>query len=229
MGAVSWQSVVATTGALRQQPVLVPVRRRISHGLGALPPAQPLRMLSGGAIPSSRATIRTGDSGTVDTLKKMGELAVAAAHDPEFVDYARALVRDLPSKAYAAEARRVFDHVRATVRYVHDPAGLENTADPRWLQFLIGSGDCDDHSVFIAALGMALGMGAAFRTVSTDCEITNGKRECPWRHVYAVLGVPSGNQVEWVPADTAEGSYFGWEPSGRSISRVRTWVIAQPS
>jgi len=160
----------------------------------------------------------------------MGRLAVAAAHDPEFIDHARALVADLPPKAYEEEARRIFDHVKSVVRYVHDPAGLEMTSDPRDLLFVLGQGDCDDASCVIAALGMALGMGAAFRTVSTECEVNAaGQRECPWRHVYAVLGVPRGSQVDWIPADTAEGSYLGWEPQGRSISRVRTWVVANPS
>lgn len=90
--------------------------------------------------------------------------------------------------------------------------------------------NCDGHATLVAALGMALGMGAAFRTVATTCETDprTGKRTCPWAHVYTMLGIPRGGAVEWVAADTAEGSSLGWEPPKNKISRERTWIVAQP-
>jgi transglutaminase-like putative cysteine protease len=166
------------------------------------------------------------DAVTQQTIELMAKLAVEASRDPAMIDHARQLVRDLPNKAYDLEAERVFDHVKRTVRYVHDPAGMETLSDPRWLLWVFGSGDCDDHATLVAALGMALGMGAAFRTVATRVDPATGV--APWAHVYAVLGVPKGNAVEWVPADTAEGSYVGWEPRGNGVRRQRTWVVANP-
>ena len=170
------------------------------------------------------------DQQTAQTLEIMGRLAVEASRDPHMIDWARSLVADLPNKAYEDEAARIFDHVKATVRYVHDPAGQETVTDPRWLLWVIGSGDCDDHSGPVAALGLALGMGAAFRTVATTCETDprTGVVTCPWAHVYAVLGIPRGNVVEWIPADTAEGSALGWEPPADRVRRSRTWMLANP-
>lgn len=89
--------------------------------------------------------------------------------------------------------------------------------------------NCDDHSTLVAALALALGLGAAFRTVAADCENPDPKT-CPWVHVYPVLGIPRGNAVEWVAADTTQlGGYFGWEPPRDRIKRVATWVIAGPA
>lgn len=174
----------------------------------------------------------TGDNDavTAQTLELMGKLAIEASRDPHMIDHARSLVRGLSNKDYDGEAERIFDHVKATVRYVHDPAGQETLSDPRWLLWVLGSGDCDDHATLIASLGLSLGMGAAFRTVATRCERDpqTGRTVCPWAHVYAMLGIPKGGAVEWVAADTAEGSHLGWEPPKGKVRRERTWIVANP-
>ena len=183
----------------------------------------------GNVVPQARVTIRDGDQGTQDTLEAMGALAVQAAHDPQFVDHARAIVAHLPSKDYLGQARAIFKHVKKTVRYVYDPLALEVLTDPRWLLFVVGSGDCDEHAALIAALGMAVGLGGAFRTVGLKDDQTDPTKPPPWSHVYALLGVPKGQDVEWLAADTTQKeSYLGWEPEAR-VERKGTWMIAPPA
>lgn len=140
---------------------------------------------------------------------KMVELAQAAAHDPDFVFWARAAVRDVPSKAHHAAARRLLDWVRATVRYRYDPLGLEWVQDPRHTLLVDGAGDCDDGSTLIAALAVALGYRATVRFVKAD-----RSRPDEFSHVYTVVGIPDGRGgEEWIALDwTQAHAEPGWEP-----------------
>lgn len=195
---------------------------------GGVAPSAPSWLPTTRAIPSHRVKIGGGELGTRQTLEAMSKLALEASRDPQWIDHARSVVSGLPNKAYRQEAQAIFDHVKRTVRYVHDPIGMETITDPRWLMFVTGAGDCDDHSALVAALGLSVGLGAAFRTVAVDCGDKDPKT-CPWVHVYPLLGIPRGNVVEWVAADTTQpGGYLGWEPQDR-IKRVATWLIASPA
>ena len=83
-----------------------------------------------------------GDEGTKALGEAMVQVSRAAAHDPMFVMWARAAVRDIPSKAYRSIARRLLEWVRANVRYRFDPLGLEWVQDPRHTLLVDGAGDC---------------------------------------------------------------------------------------
>lgn len=112
-----------------------------------LPPANlaPIRSAANLApirSPSKVLTIPDGVKGTEDTIKEMRRLAREASVDPKFVQFCRSLVAGLPSKAYYDEAVRIFDFVKAHVRYVLDPRGSEYVQDPRWVLFVDGQGDC---------------------------------------------------------------------------------------
>lgn len=200
-----------------------PVARAVFTGVGAssrLPAQQ--------GLPSHRVTIGDGSYGTRQTLEAMAKLSLEASRDPQFFDYVRALVQGHANKNYEGEAGTIYDHVVETVRYSLDPMGLELIADPRWTQFVFGNGDCDDHATLVAAMALALGHRAAFRTVAIDCSpIDRDPKtgECPWVHVYALIGIQKGNAVEWHAADTTQpGGYLGWEPVV-GVSKVGTWVV----
>lgn len=198
---------------------------------GAAPGADPRLTGIQSKIPIRRWRLEgDNDAVTAQTLEIMSRLAVEASRDPAMIDHARSVVAGVARKDYEGEAARVFDHVKATVRYVHDPAGQETLVEPRWLLWVVGSEDCDGHAALVAALGLALGMGAAFCTVATTTERDprTGLVTSPWAHVYALLGVPKGNAVDWVAADTAEGSYLGWEPPAEKVVRKRGWIVANP-
>lgn len=77
-------------------------------------------------------------------------------------------------------------------------------------------GDCDDFSMYCAALLTALGYDAAFRTVAADESAPNY-----FSHVYAVAILPDGTEV---PLDASHGSYVGWEAPNQ-FGRVETWPV----
>jgi hypothetical protein len=204
------------------------VRPRPALGLGnyASVPAlgQGLGRSLGQGLAVEQKIIPDGDKGTKATLVEMAKLARAAGHDPRFVMWARGQVQDLPGKDYKGEAGRIFDIVKQHVRYVQDPAGLELVQDPRSVLFRDGSGDCDEHASTVAALAIALGHRAVFRTVGAD-----RSRPDQWSHVYAMIGVqdrsaPDG--VAWWAADTTQRSAtLGWEPPEDRIWKKKDWLV----
>jgi len=80
---------------------------------------------------------------------------------------------------------------------------------------------CDDHSTATAALAMALGFRAGFRTVKGD----RGRPE-QWSHVYPVIGISAGKEDVWLTADsTQKESVLGWDPPEGKLFGMKTWVI----
>lgn len=80
---------------------------------------------------------------------------------------------------------------------------------------------CDGHATAIAALAMALGMKAGFRTVKGD-----SSRPDQWSHVYAVIGVTENGKTKWLTADsTQKESSIGWDPPEGKLLGMKTWVI----
>lgn len=220
------------------------VRPWVNRGLGACSscvPAPAVRLVKipggvsglggprtgmGGGIPTRVEQISDGRQGTRETIRRMGELTMAAAHDPTFIAWCRGQVADLASKDYLGEGKRIFDIVHQHARYVRDPAGgLEVVQDPRAFLFQDGTGDCDEFSGAIAAMAIALGHHAAFRTVAAD----PGQPEA-WSHVYALVGVDdpfASEGVAWYPADaTQKSATFGWEPPAHRIWMKKDWIIA---
>ncbi len=80
---------------------------------------------------------------------------------------------------------------------------------------------CDDSSTATAALAMALGFRAGFRTVKGDAS-----RKEQWSHVYPVIGIPNGADLVWFSADSTQpDSYLGWDPPAGRHFGMKTWVI----
>lgn len=171
--------------------------------------------------PVSLQTIEEGYRGTAQTIAEMRRLARAASVDPAFVMFCRSIVSNIKSKDYFAEAQRIYDIVKKHVRYVFDPRHMEYVQDPRWVMFVDGSGDCDDHAATIAAMAMALGHEAAFKTIGAD-----KNRPEDFSHVYALIGIQKGPNTEWWAADTTQKSgSLGWEPPQRVITRSKVWAV----
>lgn len=144
----------------------------------------------------------------------------------------------------AAEARALGagDPVAGTFRYVKDRLRFtedERTAIPLqpWFPYDIvetlvrprdmsvmceggeceKSGDCDDFSMYTAALVMANGIPAKFITVAADPRDPRA-----WSHVY-VAACPDDNAC--VPLDTSHGPYPGWQ--AQNPMRIKEWPISQ--
>jgi transglutaminase-like putative cysteine protease len=172
-----------------------------------------------------RRVIPSGEAGTVETLKAMQEAVASSegAHNPEVRFLAQRIVEGVGNKDYYSEVRALYDFMRANVRYTLDPRGLEWVQTP-WVTLLVqGQGDCDDHAVAIAALAIALGHGAGFRTVKGD-----PSRPDEWSHVYPVIGIRERGVPRWIPIDTTEVSRprFDADPPGADRVEMKTWVVA---
>jgi hypothetical protein len=79
---------------------------------------------------------------------------------------------------------------------------------------------CDDAASLTAALSIASGHRAAFRTVKGDPGAPDR-----FSHVYPVIGVVKAGKTLWLPADsTQRESSLGWDPPDHYGNAV-TWVI----
>lgn len=210
----------------------LPVRR----GPGGVKVPEPImRRLHAGREPYAKTwgppvqyvRIPHGERGTVATLKVMKKLVLGkwGHRNPEVVLLAKKIVSDVspgPEKDYRAMAQAVLDFMKAHVKYELDPAGLEYVQTPHFTLLVAGSGDCDDSSTATAALAMALGFRAGFRTVKGD-----PNRPEQWSHVYPVIGIQNkSGGTTWLTADsTQKKSYLGWDPPESKLYAMKTWVI----
>lgn len=174
--------------------------------------------------------ISKGDRGTEQTLNHMRDAVLGklpkldrheGAHMPDVRFLSQKIVSHVPSKDYVGEARAIYDFMVKHVRYTLDPRSLEWVQTPWWTLLVIGQGDCDDHATAIAALSVALGHGAGFRTVKGD-----PNRPSEWSHVYAIMGVRQDGREIWIPMDTTErNGKFGRDPRGSDRLPRKDWII----
>lgn len=174
--------------------------------------------------------IPPGEKGTVATLKIMKDLVLGpwGAYSPNVALLANQIRDRYPSKNYEAEAEGIFRAVKdglpgvlQAVKYKLDPAGLEWVQTPVFTLFERHAGDCDDHAGAVAALALASGFRAAFRTVRGDMA-----RPDEWSHVYAVIGVTRKGQTHWYAADSTQSqASLGWDPPEALERGMKTWIL----
>lgn len=81
-------------------------------------------------------------------------------------------------------------------------------------------GDCDDFSMYAAALLLAAGIDAAYCTVAADPASPED-----YSHVYVVAYAPAGSgHVMRVPVDASHGRWPGWEAENK-FGRRKEWPI----
>jgi hypothetical protein len=92
---------------------------------------------------------------------------------------------NLPSHHYLDECKAIGEYVRRYVRYIKDPHGMEQLTDPVLLVKMIqegrAMGDCDDISLLIATLILAIGHQPYFRFVKYK------KKHGPFNHIYIIV------------------------------------------
>ena len=169
--------------------------------------------------------IREGDLGTADTIDLMTKLVLKASHDPDFVMLAQSVVQGCNSKDYLGELNCIYQYVLRSGRYCHDPRGLEWIQHPWYTLQVRKAFDCDDASIALAALALAVGKGAGFRTIKADPQ-----RPDEFSHIYALLGYQNAKGIFWLPADATQGlnTPLGWEPPRDKVFAVKDWIIADP-
>jgi hypothetical protein len=165
--------------------------------------------------PIYRAPLLNGDAGVAQTIDQMRGLVDEALRDPSILRAAKDIVRGVPAFDDYSEARALYDWVRSNIRFTKDPVNKETLYPPAEL-LQIRSGDCDDISMLLGTLLMAVGYPARLMTVAANGD--------DFSHVY-VEGQIDG---QWIPMDPARSdSQFGVAPP--AFTRARWWSLSDNS
>jgi Transglutaminase-like superfamily len=163
----------------------------------------------------SRAPLMSGDAGVEQTINQMRSLVDDALRDPAIIRMATDIVRSVPAFDDYAEANALYDWVRRNIRFTKDPVNKEKLYPPAEL-LKIRAGDCDDISMLLGTLLMAVGYPARLMTVAA-----NGDE---FSHVY----VEANLNGQWIPLDPARyDSQFGVPPP--AFTRARWWSLSDNS
>lgn len=166
--------------------------------------------------------IRSGDAGVTDTLKLMAQLARQGKINPLVRQTGARIVQSCPAKNELCEVGALQAWVQSNIRYTGDVLDYETLQPPDYT-LQEGYGDCDDQSILMAAMLMAIGIPAAFCAVGVD----GG----PFSHVLPVAILRQHTQVLQVPCETTltrdphTGAAVGpgWFPSDTTCQRF--WHI----
>jgi hypothetical protein len=167
--------------------------------------------------PSFRAPLMGGESGTSQTIDLMRQLIDQAMADASVVRLAGDIVRRVRPYDELGEAQAIYNWVKSHMRFTKDPVTKETLFPPQEL-LKRGAGDCDDISMLMATLDMAVGIPARLVTVA-------GNPTAPgeFSHVYVEAEVPAGSD-NWVPQDAARArAQFGDEPP--HYFRKKVWSL----
>jgi transglutaminase-like putative cysteine protease len=175
--------------------------------------------------PSGPVRLRTYQIRNLDDrIKHLTALVEQGKRDPAVYEFARRAVNTrcgndwcVPEKNNLAEAKALFDAVRANVRYTSDIAGIDSYQKPaHTLKFR--TGDCDDYSTLACAAAATLGLQCRFKVIRT-------KGSPEWNHIYAQIGFPRRAPRKWVSFDASVAMPFGWEAPARMVDAARVFPL----
>jgi hypothetical protein len=168
-----------------------------------------------------RSPLLSGEPGTKQTIDLMRHLIDEAVADANFVRFAVDLVRSVPAYNDLGEAQTIYKWVQGHIRFTKDPVTKEKLYPPQEL-LKIRAGDCDDISMLMAALLIAIGYPARLITLAA-----NPASPDEFSHVYVEGEIPPGSGG-WLPMDAARSdAEFGVAPP--SYSRKRAWSLTDDS
>lgn len=140
-----------------------------------------------------------GDAGIRQTLAHMARLVNGAFLDPTIRDQAAYSISGCERGNKVCHCHALNTWVSKNVRYVADPRGVELLHDPRLIARAVRDrklvyGDCDDMSMYLAALLKSVGLDPVFRAAGY-----NGR---PYQHVYVMCqGLKlDPTRSAWTPA-----------------------------
>jgi hypothetical protein len=168
-----------------------------------------------------RAPLASGDPGTAQTIKVMRRLIDQDLATSSFVNFARNLVRNVPSHDELSEVEALYDWVHQNIRFVKDPVTKEAVMAPSDV-LRMRQGDCEESASLMGGLALAIGYPARLVTVAAQPSAPD-----EFSHVYAEIEVPPGSN-NWVAADAARPhSQFGVHPP--EYYRRRAWSLTDDS
>jgi hypothetical protein len=163
----------------------------------------------------SREPLLSGDAGVEQTINEMRALVDEGLRDPSIIRLATDIVRGVPAFDDLAEANALYEYVRRNIRFTKDPVNKEKLYPPAEL-LKIRAGDCDDISMLLGTLLMAVGYPARLMTVAAGGD--------EFSHVYVEAQING----EWIPLDPARyDSQFGVAPP--AFTRARWWSLTDTS
>jgi hypothetical protein len=113
---------------------------------------------------------RGGEDGIQDTLKVMGDLVTRACVHPLIRKQAMQAIQHCGANDRICQQAALMIWVRSKMMFIRDPHGIEALHDPVMIAEAIEHkrqpyGDCDDFSMYLAALMRSVGLRANFRVV----------------------------------------------------------------
>lgn len=168
-----------------------------------------------------RAPLKSGDAGVAQTIQQMRQLIDQDLSSSSFVRFAKDIIRQVPAHDEWAEAEAIYTWVLQNVRFAKDPVTKEALYPPSEL-LKIRSGDCDDISMLLGALYLAVGYPARLVTIAA-----NPNAPDDFSHVYVEVELPPGSN-HWISADAARpGAQFAAPPP--MYYRKRIWSLVDDS
>lgn len=173
------------------------------------------------------------DEQVAQTMRIMSARASEDANQPEFKAHSARIFAGTNPSDTREIINRAFDHVSGAIRFQRDEesgAGLgaiTESADliefivrpadmARYVEQGIAIGDCDDFSMYLAALLATQGIESKFCTVAADDRFRG-----QFSHVYVVC-YADGQRI---PLDASHGDYPGWEVAlDRPVYRTQEWA-----
>lgn len=149
----------------------------------------------------SNEPLGPGDSGTIQTLGKMADLAREGA--PRVRE---ALAREYGPRVGGLSPVELRAWIARRVTFTPDPEGVELVRAP-WETLRAGVGDCDCIATLAASGALALGWEARFVTVG----------RAAWEHVFTEARAA----MEWTDYDLARDGTG--HPPGGGLPRLQRW------
>lgn len=167
------------------------------------------------------------------TLGVMQDRVNQDSKDPAFIQ--RAVNLGLKGATDWDTCQRVWEHAKRNIKFQRDEvtgAGIGGYPQEEVVEVIIrpvdmaryvdqgkGTGDCDDFSMYVAALLLALNVPCKFVTCAAD-----HRDPSQFSHVYvAAYPADSTLQRTRLPIDASHGEYCGWEVKG--YGRMAEWGV----
>jgi hypothetical protein len=182
----------------------------------------------------SRFDLGSGAAAQKRALDQIARLIAKGCSEPAIVRAARAITRDCDPRDDQCELEAIYDAVKhGTDRVPGLENGLRYVADPRTSDYYVGAvatlrecvagacaGDCDEHTILVAALCGAIGFKVGARAYGPD------PKKQVFEHVYAVVAMPK--RGPWKPSDivgmdtTVPDASPGWQPPKGAV--LTFWI-----
>lgn len=143
-------------------------------------------------LKSLRTRLSSGLAGNIQTVALMKDVARESAANPDIRAAAVMILNTagIESHDYEGEALAIGQYVQQRVAYLKDPTEIEMLIDPYTLldqaDHDMGRGDCDDMSLLIATLLLAIGHTPVFRCVRY------GALYGAYNHIYVIDYITDG-------------------------------------